>query len=405
MTMAAVLVMAEMFWITRTMSSNDCLQEESVVEKGANPLALARQRALVDSEQFLLESSQSSVLVDRVYRKWDYEQDPFPCVPCERMWRNVMVIRSPADTGIMYIRNMKTGSSTLGGIAIRIARAMKRKTQPDMEAEMCRVRFDHTRAVDFQFGQRKFNQSFLYSFIRDPNKRALSEFYHFGVSRFKLEPSDANFQEYFRSRYFLNNYFLWHMSLKGYNPKSSDKNATVVEIMKGYDFIGLTERMDESLVVLKMLLGLDLNDVLYLAASKGNGGFDDGAYNGKCHYIIPKYVSPGMKEWMASEEWQSRVDGDTMLYKAANRSLERTIEALGREEVYYQVYQFQQLKKQAVDECMAKTTFPCAADGSRHARNHSCLWWDLGCGYQCLDDLNGDDSTEEVANARLRRYF
>jgi hypothetical protein len=41
-----------------------------------------------------------------------------------------------------------------------------------------------------------------------------------------------------------------------------------------YDFIAITERMDESAVELQMLLGLPLADVLYLNA-KTSGGYED----------------------------------------------------------------------------------------------------------------------------------
>jgi hypothetical protein len=41
--------------------------------------------------------------------------------------------------------------------------------------------------------------------------------------------------------------------------------------MEDYDFIGMVERMDESLVIMKMLLQLDMNDILYLSAKHGGG--------------------------------------------------------------------------------------------------------------------------------------
>ena len=35
-------------------------------------------------------------------------------------------------------------------------------------------------------------------------------------------------------------------------------------ILKEYDFLGVTERMDESAVALQMLLGLKISDVMYI---------------------------------------------------------------------------------------------------------------------------------------------
>ena len=61
------------------------------------------------------------------------------------------------------------------------------------------------------------------------------------------------------------------------------KKSSVIDaanqILLDYDFIGATERMDESIVVLKMLmlLGVPLGDALYLAA-KNMGRFNYGVY-------------------------------------------------------------------------------------------------------------------------------
>jgi hypothetical protein len=39
----------------------------------------------------------------------------------------------------------------------------------------------------------------------------------------------------------------------------------VQEILQGYDFLGVSERMDESLAVLQLLLGLETQDSLFAA--------------------------------------------------------------------------------------------------------------------------------------------
>ena len=66
---------------------------------------------------------------------------------------------------------------------------------------------------------------------------------------------------------------------------------------------------------MQMILGLETNDLLYLRA-KGSGGYDDAATkNRTCTYIVPSFVSPGMKDFFASEEWNNRNAGDKLLYK------------------------------------------------------------------------------------------
>lgn len=324
----------------------------------------------------------------RIFRTWNYTHRPFPCFPAEDKWRTPAVVRSPTQKGLLFLRNMKTGSSTLGGITIRIARSMARFV-PNITTDLCKVRFDHTPARLLHYGQRDQQQSFLFSFLRNPKDRVLSEFFHFGVSRFKNEPTFDNFKNYLNSRYFLNNYFLWDMGFGNFNGSKATwmrKKQVAHDIIHGYDFIGLMERMDESLVVLKMLLNLQFNDILYLSA-KGNGGFDDGAYKGKCHYIVPSYISPAMKEFFDGPIWEQWSDGDTWLYNAANHSLDLTIQALGNQEVKRQVVEYQRLQKIAKERCLPTTIQPCTSDGVYHKNNHNCLFWDSGCGYECLDSL------------------
>jgi hypothetical protein len=75
-----------------------------------------------------------------------------------------------------------------------------------------------------------------------------------------------------------------------------------------------------------MLLGLNTSDVLYLNA-KQQGGYNDGhAQTGKCHYITPSFVSPGMMEFFKSPRWQKRVQWDLAFYQAVNCSLDLTID-------------------------------------------------------------------------------
>jgi hypothetical protein len=154
-----------------------------------------------------------------------------------------------------------------------------------------------------------------------------------------------------------------------------------------FDFIGITERMDESLVVLSMLLpGVELTDLLYINA-KGSGGFDDGQHKWKCHYIVPSYLSPGMKEFFQSSTWKDRVVGDDLLYKAAWKSMDMTIDRLGRSEFKEQLEQFRSMRALAEETCASRALFPCNADGTRANRKTGCLWNDSGCGNACLDKL------------------
>ena len=106
--------------------------------------------------------------------------DPFPCVEPEKDWAKTSVLRSPASEGFFFMKEMKTGSSTVAGVALRISLNMARRL--GRQYEICRARFDHTFAWKMEFGKRDRKKSFLWTIIREPNSRAASQFFHFEVS-------------------------------------------------------------------------------------------------------------------------------------------------------------------------------------------------------------------------------
>lgn len=339
----------------------------------------------------------------RAFPKWEGN---FPCYEPEENWYATQIQRSPAHTGLLYMKEMKTGSSTLSGVTLRIAKQVALRTTTKFK--ICKARFDHSLAVELDYRNRIRDKSFLFTVIRKPTKRATSQFFHFQVSREKKEPSDVNFQKYLKHPLF-NNYYFKSLSLQRSQMAIRKKpsklgpansaGSIVNQMLKDYDFIGITERMDESLVVLAMLLDLKLTDVLYLTA-KGSGGFDDGRYNQTCVYIVPSYVSPSMKEYFESPAWIERTEGDELLYKAAIASLDMTIDALGRDAFDEKLADFRKARVLADEMCAHQVQYPCNADGSRRARAPGCLWNDSGCGNECLDKVTELIEKEEE---RMRR--
>jgi len=316
----------------------------------------------------------------RAFPIWPHE---FPCYRPDVQWFTTEVVRSPASKGFLFVKEMKTGSSTVTGITLRIAQRIAKRT--GKKFKICKCRFDHSMAGDLKYYKRDRKKSFLWTVIREPNKRATSQFFHFEVSREKAEPSDRNFQKYLSHPLF-SDYYLRSLVTGGYDPLNGNPIPAANRVIKDYDFIGITERMDESLVVLAMILDLELTDILYLSA-KGSGGFDDGRYKGTCVYIVPAYVSPTMKTFFSEDEtWKNRTTGDHHLYEAAKRSLDMTIDALGRDEVMEKLAQFKSLRKLVESECKDKVIYPCNAGGRRRQKAEGCLWNDSGCGNQCLNN-------------------
>jgi len=309
-----------------------------------------------------------------------------PCVvPPDEHWWNPQVLRTPAHEGLLFVKEMKTGSSTMAGVTIRIARNVARRLYKG-KYRLCKLRFDHTSASKQDYGNRIKEKSFLFTIIREPTSRAISQFFHFHVSREKVDPTDKNFKHHLLKFPYLDHYYLRDLSVKPFTPGKDDTIQAVNNILAEYDFIGITERLDESLVAIKMILGLETNDLLYLRA-KGNGGYDDAAtVNRTCQYIVPSFVSPGMKEFFSSsKKWKERTEGDLLLYNAADRSLDYTIDALGREEFHKNLVMFRKALALAEAVC-TNVRFPCSESGELNNRT-DCLWLDSGCGVHCLDKL------------------
>jgi len=349
----------------------------------SKPIRTQRQRALQPLVNYNVDGATVARL-ERPFARWN---QTFPCFPSEENWDSILQLRRPTNRGFLYFKARKAGSSTVAGVALRIAKHVAQRQRID--TPHCHTRYGHPPAHLLNYYKRDKTQSFLWSIIREPTKRHISEFFHFAVSRWKLEPSDINFQQYFAFTKEIQNYYLQFMStehrFKVEGATDEVYTNAVAKIMDEYNFIGITERMHESLVCLQMMLNLSTSDILYISA-KQNGGFDDGLAGGKCFYIVPTYISPGIKEFIEqSEAWQQYTKGDNLLYLVVNRSLDLTIDALGRDEFYKKLLLYRNSLRVSQKTC-GNVTFPCSPGGTLNTK-HDCYLWDSGCGFTCLDQV------------------
>jgi hypothetical protein len=307
---------------------------------------------------------------------------------------------TPVREGFFFHRPEKVGSTTMVGIVMRLAQVRAHKQlgkqgTPDYSA-FCTHRSNHGTALSLEYGQRNRNKSFLFSILRDPTARTISRWFHFGVSFYQHDPTLPNFLSALRApndfMFYLKDLMVKNMTI--YNPKELSRNVVnyteiVENILDAYDFIAITERMDESLVVLKLLLGLSFEEILYAHPARSAGGYSNGVPNKRpCIYITPSFLSPGMKKYLQSPEWKRRIKGDEMLYMAAYKSLDLTIEYLGKERVQRQVELFQRAKAYAQTQCESKIVDLCDENGRRRQfDNTTCLIWGEGCDHVCLNEL------------------
>lgn len=292
------------------------------------------------------------------------------------------------NRGIVFLKPMKVGGSTAAGINLRIAKNMAERLGRNFP--MCDNNFDH--AAGWMMSGRKRSESFLWTLLRDPTKRAISGFFHFYVSRFGFEANMENFVAVMKNQtdYYLKLHSVYRFPTMG----DDDQNAKAAnDIMTTYDFMAITERFDESMVVLQMLLSphnVTLGDMLYVKA-KSNGGYDDGGHNGKCTFIKKSDLTQEMKDFVASDEWRERVQWDQAFYEAANRSLDMTIDRMGRDVVERKVELYRWAQSLVEDQCASEARLPCTPEGVKRSRNETnCLFSDSGCAYECLDALVSD---------------
>jgi len=321
---------------------------------------------------------------------------PLPCYPPDIP--NLKQIApgatsQPTRVGFLFLKPLKTGSTTMSGVNLRLARNIAKRQKKDFG--YCKARFAHggpgLHPAAKMFGDRLKEKSFLWTIIREPTQRIISHFFHLYVSREKVEPNDANFQRYVQQPFDSQDYYIRSLSIERYNRTKDNPIDFGNQIIQEYDFIGITERMDESVVVLMMLLHLKMADVLYLSA-KTHGGYDGGGANGyNCVYIWPSFVTSSMQEFFESNAWQDLIKNDLALYQAANRSLDMTIDKLGRAKFEKHLTLFRIAKSEITKRCLPTAKFPCMGSGKFvPPQQTDCLWGDAGCETSCIDKVAED---------------
>ncbi|KAG7369601.1 galactose-3-O-sulfotransferase [Nitzschia inconspicua] len=318
--------------------------------------------------------------------KFRFDEDTTTGFPFTPTYRSRNVDRPEFyHRGFLFNKPMKVGGSTAAGVLLRIAKDLAERYHTGHR--MCDGIYAHTNGIRFK-GRKMRGQSFLMSLLRDPTRRSISYFYHIIVSRKDVEPTLKNFLR--QTNGFRNYYILRHTteSLPGGNHDDATMISMVNNILDGHDFIALTERFDESMVALQMILDVPLGDMLYVKA-KSNGGYDGGGSKKGCVYIQPSNNLPqDMQQYIESDEWKDIVKWDNVLFNAVNQSLDATIDSLGRSAFEHQLKRFQHAQKVVSERCNDKAIFPCSKTGEhRESWETNCLFRDAGCGFPCLDEV------------------
>jgi hypothetical protein len=325
--------------------------------------------------------------------------------------------------GLCYLKIPRAASSTLVGINVRIARNFA--TRQGL-AETC-IRHDGP-SPGFNYRQREASLSYLWTFVRDPADRSMSRVAsNVAKKDMRLPPTNLRLNEMdetsgyvlealktsndiqfgtisegrggFQMQYsmlrIVDEYIFWNASNPTNVHHAQRMQQNVKELLKAYDFIGVVERFDESLVALQLLLGLETSDILYFSSRLRNG-YTGIKVKGRDEYVCQKNIdpytlrTPTVEDYLSGGRWWAENYGDLLLHRAASLSLDQTIENIGVDEYSNALKNFRSMLQKAQETC--RPTFPCSNNGTDQSdqSEDDCYFGDgigIGCGFPCLDSL------------------
>jgi hypothetical protein len=348
------------------------------------------------------------------------------CIP-ETKPTPIQLQSGQSAVGLLYIKSSKASSSTLEGVALSIAHNVARRqfhnssrsnnssNDPHHYPHVC-THYNRHEFADNRHHARRAMPSLLWSFVRDPSQRDLSHYFHFEVGRNGKETTDKkiiNSIEYEikgrQVRTLVRSRGKAPMWPKHELHKDPDEVMRIIQhsIIDWYDFLGVVERMDESLACLTLLWKLPATDVIVLSA-KRSGGYDDagggGDNNKTCVKIPNKFITPAVQEYLNTKH--ILFNADILLYHAVNRSLDLTIKSLGHARVAERVQEIRYLQHLAEEHCRKEAYFPCSETGELQLElaANNCHVQDAACGYECVDKLMKAVTTKGVRRRHANQH-
>ena len=184
--------------------------------------------------------------------------------------------------------------------------------------------------------------------LRDPVEMFESGFtYHKLATRVGL-PEDGGLEMFLRmprfyykqvyhSGAFFKNPMLFDLGLKSieqFYPKLIKKKISKLE--KQFDLVMLTEYFDESLILLRHLLCLEIDDIVYFVLN---------ARSESSVKTISSDIAEKIREWNA---------GDVELYSVFNQTFWRRVEEFGMERMKAEVKELRERNQYFIDQCIDK---------------------------------------------------
>mmetsp|Transcript_11404 Transcript_11404/g.17250 ORF Transcript_11404/g.17250 Transcript_11404/m.17250 type:complete len:187 (+) Transcript_11404:3-563(+) len=147
-------------------------------------------------------------------------------------------------------------------------------------------------------------------------------------------------------------YTFWNAS----HPEMIKKPYTLLErlnnVFDSYDFVGVSDRLNESLVALSFLLDLSLSEIVYVSYRQSGSYLE---IQQKCVKIVKPQLTNDVEDFLITDEWKAMNAADILLHRAANIALDRTIDdVIGRDTFLKRLREYEtliELMKECAEEC------------------------------------------------------
>jgi hypothetical protein len=165
---------------------------------------------------------------------WKPYPHEFPCFPAEP----THMLNTPAHEGLLFQRPVKTGSTSLTSIILRLSHSQASRLSKDAPVRWCKYRAMHGTSRQLDFEHRQRDRSYLLSVVRDPTLKAISRYFHFDVSVGQQVPTDAHFQMIMRRPYNRNDLMQNLMTRPDQRLGGRNANATqmVIDVLGAFSF-------------------------------------------------------------------------------------------------------------------------------------------------------------------------
>ena len=196
------------------------------------------------------------------------------------------------------------------------------------------------------------NTSFYTTIVREPVSQFQSAFYYFGEQRRQANKHGKNLPQstlmikYLEGKRVLPtdvNSPATDMGWKRFSEQfkyivslEEKMTAFINYLDEEFDFIMISERLDESLVILKEYMGWELRDILYLNRN-----------------VVSKFTKDKIPE-ETREKILNHLQLDRMIFEHVTKSFERHIDRLGRERISEEVRKFRVLREEFENKCIDK---------------------------------------------------